>query len=60
MVNKTPIEEAFCDIRNGAVNLIAILRRFDKNEKTLVSVWYEGDIESERIRDAFKMIKENL
>jgi len=60
MISKTPTQEAFHEIRNGAVNLIAIMRKFDKGDKTKISAWYEMVIQSKRIKDALKMMKEDI
>ncbi len=57
MPNKTPTEEAVCEIRNGAMCLFAILMKVDQGKKTMVGAWYEMVVQDIRIRDALKIIK---
>lgn len=57
MNHKTPIEHAVAEIRNSAVCLIAILKKFDMEKKTLVSVWFEVGEEIKRIEKAREVLK---
>lgn len=57
MENRTPTEHAIAEIRNSAICLIAILRKFDMGKKTLVSVWYEVGEEVKRIEKAREVLK---
>jgi len=57
MSNRTPIEHVIAEIRNSAVCLIAILKKFDMGQKTLTSVWYEVGEETKRIEKAREVLK---
>jgi len=58
--HRTPTEHAIAEIRNAAVCLIAILRKYDMQRKTLVSVWYEVGEETKRIEKAREVLKVSL
>ncbi len=59
-IDRTPVEHAIAEIRNSAVCLIAILRKYDMKKRTLVSTWYDVGEEVKRIEQAREVLKANL